>query len=546
MAFCSIFVPNFMLQAVVRSEPGLRERAVALIQGDPPSCRVVAAGNEAIRQGIRLGTLKQNGEQAAGVEFRSRSQLLEETAHAALLDIGWSVSPRIEDTAPDTIILDVSGLTYLFASEKAVAEYLVQRSVECGLMPQVAVAANADAAWIAARGFCGITVIESGKESEFLALLPVSVLSPSEEMAETWDRWGIYTCGHLSRLPILGLSERFGQEGVRLHTLARGAGSRSLLIAEPEYSFTETMELDDFVEELDPLSFLLGRLLDQLCARLASRSLGAAVLHVRFDLEPSFEKASDLRKESFRRKSAPIFHETDIEFPAPIRDSKMLLKLLRLHLQAKAPSAPIRKIALTAESARPRFLQRGLFLPSFPDPEKLELTIARIANLVGPHNVGSPSLPDTHRPYAFQIDRFDVPENVAESQTRCRDVSASKSWKPDVRACKNFRIFRPPIPLAVAMHAGRPISIILHGRRGEVRAASGPWRTSGDWWGKNPWDRDEWDVGIHFPSSSGNVNKLLAAYPRDGVYRLYRDSLRSRNGQDSLSRDNWLMQGIYD
>ena len=57
------------------------------------------------------------------------------------------------------------------------------------------------------------------------------------------------------------------------------------------------MELDDAVEDLDPLSFLLGRLLDQLCARLSTRSLAAASIRVRFELQPAFENALDSRKE---------------------------------------------------------------------------------------------------------------------------------------------------------------------------------------------------------------------------------------------------------
>ncbi len=135
------------------------------------------------------------------------------------------------------------------------------------------------------------------------------------------------------------------------------------------------MELEDAVEELEPLSFLLGRLLDQLCARLAARSLAACAIRVRFDLEPAFTDPL--------QKSAPKIYEKVLSLPVPMRDSKMLLKLLRLQLQAEPPSAPILKIVLAADPARPRVSQGELFLPSVPDPEKLELTIARLANLVG-------------------------------------------------------------------------------------------------------------------------------------------------------------------
>ena len=536
MTFASIFIPNFMLQAVVRTEPALRERALALIDGNPPLCSVVAINEKAAQTGIELGMTKMNAAQFAGLEMRPRSRPQEKIAHAVLLDIGWSVSPRIENTAQDTIVLDLSGLTHLFGAEKDIGAHLAQRSCECGLLPNVAIASNVDTTLIAARGFQGITVIPPGQESKCLGDLPVSVLSPSVETAETLSRWGVRTCAVLAGLPVLQLSERLGQEGVRLHALARGAISRSLAIAEPGHSFEEEMELDDPVEELDPLSFLLGRLLDQLCARLAARSLAAASLRVRFELQPSFENALDDRKEMFRRINPPGVYEKELQLPVPARDSKMLLKLLRLRLQSSPPAAPIRKIVLGAESARPRAMQGGLFLPSFPDPEKLELTIARIANVVGEGNIGSPALVDTWRPGEFQMQRFLAPLEAVGAGHNHGDVAHPGRPRKNFRASTSFRIFRPPVPATLELHAGRPTRVFFQGLRGQVLAASGPWRTSGDWWREDPWQQDEWDLEIHFHPSSGSRDAAPASRPDCGLYRFYFDVLRG----------SWFVRGIYD
>jgi protein ImuB len=536
MRFASIFVPNFMLQAVVRAEPALRERAIALIDGNPPLCSVVATNEKAAQTGIELGMTKMNAAQFAGLEMRPRSQSQEKITHAVLLDIGWSVSPRIEDTAQDTIVLDLSGLTHLFGAEKDIGAHLAQRSCECGLLPNVAIASNVDTTLIAARGFQGITVIPPGQESKCLGDLPVGVLSPSVETAETLSRWGVRTCSAFADLPVLQLSERLGQEGVRLHALARGATSRSLAIAEPGHSFEEEMELDDPVEELDPLSFLLGRLLDQLCARLAARSLAAASLRVRFELQPSFENALDRRKEIFRRIDPPGVYEKELQLPVPARDSKMLLKLLRLRLQSNPPAAPIRKITIGAESARPRATQGGLFLPSFPDPEKLELTIARIANVVGEGNIGSPALVDTWRPGEFQMRRFLAPLEAAGAGHSYGGVAHPGRLHKSLKASTSFRIFRPPVPATLELHAGRPTRVFFQGLRGQVLAASGPWRTSGDWWREDPWQQDEWDLEIHFHPFSGHRDVVPALRPDCGLYRFYYDSLRA----------SWFVRGIYD
>jgi protein ImuB len=542
MAFASIFVPNFMLQAVVRAEPVLRARVLALIDGNPPLCHVVAVNEKAARAGIEIGMTKMNAAQFTDVEMRPRSPTQEKIAHDVLLDIGWSVSPRIEDTAQDTIVLDLSGLGQLFGAEPEIGAHLARRASECGLLASVAIAANVDTALVAARGFYGVTVIPPGEEAKRLGDLPPGVLGPSAEIAETLNRWGVRTCASLADLPVPELSERLGQEGVRLHALARGAVERSLVIAEPVHFFEEEMELDDAVEELDPLSFLLGRLLDQLCARLAARSLAAAAIRVRFELQPDFENALDRRKEVFRKIDPPGAFEREVQLPIPSRDSKMLLKLLRLRLQASAPGAPVRKITLGAESARPRATQGGLFLPSFPDPEKLEVTIARIANVVGEGNVGSPSLVDTWRPGEFQMQRFLAPVEIAESaSSRRRDPTAhSPAPCPNFKASASFRMFRPPVSAVLELWEGRPTRVVFQGLRGDVLAAAGPWRTSGDWWREDGWQQDEWDLEIRFypASSERGATPVTATAPRPdcGLYRFYFDALLRR----------WFVRGVYD
>ena len=125
------------------------------------------------------------------------------------------------------------------------------------------------------------------------------MLLPSTETLETLHRWGIRTYGEFAALPVPQLSERSGQEGVRLHELACGTYSRALMLADPETSFEEELALDYAVTELEPLSFLLGRLLDQLCARLAARSLAASAFCLRLELQDSVEEDPQLiRKHS--------------------------------------------------------------------------------------------------------------------------------------------------------------------------------------------------------------------------------------------------------
>jgi protein ImuB len=475
------------------------------------------------------------------VEIRQRSRLQEKSAHAALLDLGASVSPRMEDTAPDTILLDIAGLTSLFGSEENIARQLMRHASSLGLIAHVAVSSNLEVALHAARGFSGITLIPPGEEAQRLGELPVHALLPSAEILETLERWGVRNCAALAALPLLQLSERLGQEGVHLHELARGASLRSIVLAAPGVPFEEEMALDFAVAELEPLAFLLGRLLDQLCARLEARALAACAIRLRFDLENSFEKDFQVLDDKSPRLAAKTYEKV-LGLPVPMRNSKMLLKLLRLQLQADPPHASIVKIILCAEPSRPRAAQGGLFLPSCPDPEKLELTIGRLANLVGNANIGSPELVDTHRPGEFRMKRF-VPASdeskifhkngIAPAAHICQENHTSNQS----RAATAFRIFRPEVQAKVELQDGYPARIYFRGMRGNIVAASGPWCTSGDWWREDTWQQDEWEVDIRFDSSVSSRNERTPnSRAQDGLYRIYYDSIRAA----------WFARGRYD
>ena len=615
MAFAAIHIPDFMVQAVMRAESGLRGAAIALVDGKPPLCSVVAANAAALRAGVELGMARQLAEQFETVQIRLRSCTHEKAAHAALLDLGWSMSPRVEEHAQDTILADLAGLNSLFGAEENIAREFARRAAELHLRVQVAVSTNLEVAVHAARGFAGITVIPEGEEARYLSRLPVQTLAPSAEALETLERWGIRTCAALGALPVLELSERLGQEGVRLQELARGAHTRALVLAEPVEILEEEMELDDAVEDLEPLAFVLGRLLDQVCARLAARALSAAAIRVRFDLGDAFEKEEQVLNEQFSTKrfgektgiraagvnavdgngqsgtsaakaelkmranvvakatthkdsrvttqaqdfsasvnckDAEKTYEKVLNLPVPMRDSKMLLKLLRLQLQADPPPGAIVKITLGADPARPRTTQHGLFVPNSPDPERLELTVARLAKLVGNTNIGSPELTDTHRPGEFRMNRFFSQMNETKARGKAgKKLASGGDGEPAAgrRTATGCRIFRPRLAARVELREGRPAKIFFRGLYGRVVTASGPWKISGDWWRGDAWQQEEWDLEIQFDGGSAGVAEHMLANMQ--VIAPVREAKAHMHASlycvyyDGACR-SWFVRGMYD
>jgi protein ImuB len=581
MPFACIFVPNFSVEALLRAEPELRLQAMAVLEGKAPLQKVLAVNEKAHQAGIEPGMAKLQVEACPETALRARSLLQESAAHAALLDCAQSFSPRVEDAASDTLLLDLAGLETMLGSLPQIARKIARRASNLGLESNVAVASNFDTALLAARGFSGVTVIAEGKEAEQLGSLPVEVMlgnvaagedeQNAGQILETLQRWGVRNLRALAALPEIALSERLGQAGVRLQKLARGAISRTLIPVEPPLIFEEAIELEYPLVLLEPLAFLLGRLLEQLCDRLAARALATQELRLKLELDNRFRGDDDdlplqLRSEQAHEDARP--HTTSFQrtlrLPVPLLDARTFLKLLQLDLKTHPPGAPIIKIHLAAEPVRPRAAQNGLFLPPSPQPEKLELTLAKITGIVGEDKVGSLQLLDTE---GYCMRRFApdkgpglkakaakrsmlrpgaVPDGTRDSSTSAfpalpcraftfrRFAAGAQVAPPDSsllalhedNAVTALRIFRPPRRASVTLRNGTPSFIDCAKRpaaRGDVLWAAGPWRSSGDWWEQEGWARDEWDIAVQ-------QNAAIA------FYRLVRDLLSGR----------WFLEGEYD
>jgi protein ImuB len=512
------------VEAILRAEPELRSKAVAIVEGKPPLEKIFASNEEARRTGISSGMTKLQAELCDDVVLRDRSELQEAVAHQALLDCGQSFSPRVEDFSVDTILLDLSGLDKLFGPLPKIAREISQCAAGMGVETNVAVASTLESALLAARGFSGVTVVPQGKEAEILGGLPVEVLftaetdpKNTEELLNIFSRWGVRKFRDLAALPKVELSERLGQQGLHLQTLTCGSGKRNLAPSDPPLVFEEVMELEYPIVLIEPLAFVLNRMLEHLCARLQGRALAAQELHLELTL-------ANGRSE----KDAALTHfQRTLRLPVPLLDSKTFLKLLQLDLKANPPGAPVTKIRLRIEPAKPRPAQNGLFMPASPEPEKLELTLARISAVVGEGRVGSPVLLDVHRRERFEVRRF-VP---SDSTVRSNGHLAAGRGRPMLQDQNGeivtaLRILRPPIAVRVSHSKGKP-SHVMSRKRGRISGAilwaAGPWRSSGDWWEQDAWVRDEWDIAVQ--EQSGLV-----------LYRLIHDLLTSE----------WMLQGCYD
>lgn len=439
-------------------------------------------------------------------------------AALSLTDFAYGFSPVVEEVRAGIVVIDIDGCELLFGSAYELANEVAQRAQKTegglGTTVSVAVAANPDAAIHAATYLKGITFVSAGEELTCLGDFPIERLDYSlasvekgvaAEILETLRLWGVRTFAGFAGLPVTGVSERLGQDGLKLQQLATGKTERHLHVKQPDPVFSTSLELEHAISELEPLSFIFARLLHQLCAALNAHALATNELCVIMQLEDQ------------------TTHERKLSLPHPMRDHKVFLKLLLLDAEMHPPRAAVTSVSITCEPVKPRVLQNGLFVPLAPAPDKLELTLARLAKLVGEDNIGSPALLDTHRPDAFSMKRFMLQTEPDRRRRRKKDRPRAVR----ARQCLGFRMFRPPLRAIVEAHQGWPTQISAWGKQrsvyGKVVDLAGPWRTTGDWWRNDNWARDEWDV-------------TLERLGQQTLYRVYRE----------INSENWFVEGNYD
>ena len=496
--YIGVFIPEFPTQALLRLRPDAERSPVVVLSGDPPFEQVCSANALAFHLGITHAMTRAELDSFTGLCVLRRSESEERAARIALVGAAGAFTPRVEvqpsAAAAFMMVLDMSGTTRISGPAQQAISSIAGAMTSLRFFVQCAASANLDTAvCFAPVARHAPILVPSGKEGDFLRELPLSALMLTEQQAETLAQWGLRTVGELAALPELDVVVRLGSEGKRLRLLARGEHPHFMIPEEPVFKLQEHLAFDSPLELLDSLLFVFGPMLDQLLARAQNRSLAVASVTVTLGLDGGGE------------------HRRTVKPALPTAQREVLLRLLQLDLQTHSPAAGILSVSLHAEPGHRSTVQTGLFSRAMPEPMCLDVTLARVAALVGEERVGCARLLDTHRPDSFVMERFVLPDEGPYTPKSTQQGVA-------VRRC------RPVIAITMRQEGQRLKSFSLHGKLYTVQAAYGPWRRSGEWWSSEVWSREEWDVS----AKAGEEDTLLCILTHD------------------LLRRDWQIEALYD
>jgi hypothetical protein len=478
---------------------------------------------------------------------------------APLLAVARDFSPRVMTATERDVLVDVSGLGRLIGPPDEIARQLAHALFDARITASVAIGPTQTIARVLAQA-------DTARDA--WPQLPVHLLQPLEaglkacatpamnerdraRPYDTFDRWGIVTLGDLAALPAADVSSRLGRRGVALQQLARGRDLRPFVPDREIPRFIERLELEWPIDNLEPLSFVLARLLDPLSDALERADRGAVAVRLEMRLTD---------RSTFARV---------LPLPVPMRDARVLRTLLLLALESQplfggpregrrepprrggSSDVMIDIVSIELDPAPARIVRFSLLDRALPSPETLATLTARLSALVGESCVGSAVLLDSHAPDAIEMTRFDpecrrdLPASAkAAAGPPARSEGAQIAAPCGPLPLPALRRQRQPPAIRVAIERGRPVHIASSKRgmpSGAIVEAAGPWRSSGGWWtteGKGDarpgqraagrirvgagagWNRDEWDVAL----KSG------------ALCRIYRDR----------STECWFLEGIYD
>ena len=348
-----IDVPAFPVAVARVVEPGLRGRPVIVAPEGSARALVVAASDEALREGVRPGMpVGAAARRCPGLILRAPDDALTRRAAAAVYGLLGGYTPLVEPSGPGRAYLDLTGTGRLFGyAPDAAARIRREIADRLRLKATVGVAVNKLVSRVAARVIRpdGLYDVFPGSEAVFLAPLPVLLLPGAAAVSKEvrFADLGIARVGDLVALTAAQARLAFGQSGERLQRQAQGLDETPVRPPSLQPALVE----DETLAEPTNAQADLERALFTLCERVGERLRRARTAACRLRV-------------SLRHVDDVVAHdEAALSSPAAA-DLVLFLTAARLMDEARARRVAVRWIELRCLDLVRGERQMGLFGPA--------------------------------------------------------------------------------------------------------------------------------------------------------------------------------------
>lgn len=221
-------------------------------------------------------------------------------------------------------------------------------------------------------------------EAAFLAPLPAASLTPDPDVRARLARFGLRRIGQVAALPRSALVARFGAEGERLHDRATGRETDPFRPRRDPERLVLALPIEPPIGDLEPLRFVLRRLVDALTDQLLARGSAAGKARLALTLDPTFALAG-----------TPSALVVEQRLPEPTAEAAAVERLLLARLERTPPPAPVTRLELLLADVLPAAGQQlTLFTPQAGRAARLVWQLARLALRFGEDRVGWVELVD--------------------------------------------------------------------------------------------------------------------------------------------------------
>jgi len=375
-AILHVDMDAFFAGVEVLDNPALKGKPV-VVGGSPESHGVVAAASyEARAFGIKSAMPMATALRLCpdAVRVGARHGRYSEVSRAVFAILRRS-TPLVEPVSVDEAYLDVTGSGRLLGDAENIARRIkravageigraryrarlpVRRTNAPGLTCSIGVATTKLVAKIASdfNKPNGLTVVEPGREAEFLAPMGIRKLpGVGPKTAESLRGMGVRTLGELALYPAEVLEEHFGSVGPGLAARARGEDDSAVAGGgEPAKQISSETTLKDFTDDIDEIDRILLGLAEEVArrAREAETQGRTGTLQLRDDRFRTRTRAETLKRPTDMAREIAAAARSLYRKNRPAKGRKV--RMLGVALSKLAPAGS-GQVELLVDEARER------------------------------------------------------------------------------------------------------------------------------------------------------------------------------------------------